>query len=123
MHSWFKTCGAPGSSLVVRLIHGSATVIVTIILLASNALPQSESDRVGMSANELARKVVTNELKFQYDDHGHWMYRLEKRNPGGNRSRKSSRQTMVLLVDPSPLMAIRLTPNSSRRRTNVCRGS
>ncbi len=82
MHSWFKTCGAPGSSLVVRLIHGSATVIVTIILFASNALPQSESDRVGMSANELARKVVTNELKFQYDDHGHWMYRLEKEESG-----------------------------------------
>jgi hypothetical protein len=68
--------------LVVRLIHGSATVIVTIILLGSNALPQSESERVGMSANELARKVITNELKFQYDDHGHWMYRLEKEESG-----------------------------------------
>jgi hypothetical protein len=82
MHSRFKTCGAPGSSLVVRLIHGSATVIVTMILLGSNALPQSESERVGMSANELARKVITNELKFQYDDHGHWMYRLEKEEFG-----------------------------------------
>jgi hypothetical protein len=82
MHSRFKTCGAPGSSLVVRLIHGSATVIATIILLGSNALPQSESERVGMSANELARKVITNELKLQYDDHGHWMYRLEKEESG-----------------------------------------
>ncbi len=82
MHNRFKTGGAPGSSLVVRLIHGSATVIVTIILLGSNALPQSESERVGMSANELARKVITNELKFQYDDHGHWMYRLEKEESG-----------------------------------------
>ena len=82
MPSRFKTCGAPGSSLVVRLIHGSATVLVTIILLGSNALPQSESERVGVSANELARKVITNELKFQYDDHGHWMYRLEKEESG-----------------------------------------
>ena len=82
MHSWFKTCGAPGSSLVVRLIHGSATVLVTIILLGSNALPQSESERVEMSADELARKVITNELKFQYDDHDHWMYRLEKEESG-----------------------------------------
>ena len=82
MQSWFKTCGAARSSLVVRLIHGSATVIVTIILLGSNALPQSESERAGMSANELARKVITNELKFQYDDHGHWMYRLEKEESG-----------------------------------------
>jgi hypothetical protein len=82
MRSCFKTCGAPGSSSVVRLIHGSATVVVTIILLGANALPQSESERVGMSANELVRKVVTNELKFQYDDHGHWMYRLEKEESG-----------------------------------------
>jgi hypothetical protein len=35
-----------------------------------------------MSANELARKVVTNELKFQNEDHGHWMYRLEKEESG-----------------------------------------
>jgi hypothetical protein len=39
----------------------------------------------------LARRVVTNELKFQAEDHGHWMYRLEKSNPGGNRSCKFSR--------------------------------
>src|ERR1700681_4952203 len=83
MYSWFKTGGAPGSSL--RRTHGSATVLVTIILLGSNALPQSESERVGMSANELARKVITNELKFQYDDHGHWMYRLEKDESGRKR--------------------------------------
>src|SRR4029077_4180743 len=61
---------------------GSATVLVTIILLGSNALPQSESERAEMSADELARKVITNELKFQYDDHGHWMYRLEKEESG-----------------------------------------
>jgi hypothetical protein len=35
-----------------------------------------------MSANELARKVVTNELKFQEEDHGRWMYRLEKEESG-----------------------------------------
>jgi hypothetical protein len=56
--------------------------MVTIILLGSNALPQSDSERLGMSANELARKVVTNELKFQDEDHGHWMYRLEKEESG-----------------------------------------
>jgi len=82
MNNWFKTCRALASSLAVRLVHGPATVIVTIILLGSNALPQSDSERLGMSANELARKVVTNELKFQHEDHGHWMYRLEKEESG-----------------------------------------
>jgi hypothetical protein len=82
MFSWFKTCRALASSLPVRLVNGPAIVIVTIVLLASNALPQSESERFGMSANELARKVVTNELKVQHEDHGRWMYRLEKEESG-----------------------------------------
>jgi hypothetical protein len=55
---------------------------VTIILLGLNALPQSDSERLGMSANELARRVVTNELKFQAGDHGHWMYQLQKEENG-----------------------------------------
>ena len=59
-----------------------AIVIVTIILLGSNALSQSDFERLGVSANQLARRVVTNELKFQAEDHGHWMYRLEKEQSG-----------------------------------------
>jgi hypothetical protein len=35
-----------------------------------------------MSANELIRKVVTNEFKSQNEDHDHWMYRLEKEESG-----------------------------------------
>ncbi|MFZ1143098.1 MAG: hypothetical protein WAN76_28290 [Candidatus Sulfotelmatobacter sp.] len=53
---------------------------MTIILLGSTAFPQADSERLGMSANELARKVVTNELKVQNEDLGHWMYRLEKKD-------------------------------------------
>jgi hypothetical protein len=82
MHRWFKTYRAPASSLAVRLIHSPATLIATIVLLASNALAQSDSERLGISANELARRVVTNELKFQDEDHGRWMYRLEKEGSG-----------------------------------------
>src|SRR6202158_5778473 len=82
MQSWFKTCRVLASPSVVRLIHNSATVIATIILLGSSALPQSDSERLGMSANELARKVVANELKVQDKDHVRWMYRLEKEESG-----------------------------------------
>ena len=78
MHSWFRTCRV----LAVKLVRGPATVIVTIMLLGSNALPQSDSERLAVSANELVRKVVTNELKVQDEDHGHWMYRLEKEESG-----------------------------------------
>jgi len=68
--------------LAVRLLHSPATLIVTIILLGSTTLSQSDSGSPGVSANELARKVVTNELKFQNEDLGHWMYRLEKGESG-----------------------------------------
>ena len=82
MHSWFRTRRALASSLAVRLVRCPATVIVSITLLGSNALPQSDSESLGMSANELVRKVVTKELKFQAEDHCHWMYRLEKEESG-----------------------------------------
>jgi hypothetical protein len=67
---------------VVRLIHNFAAVVVTVILVGSIALSQSDSERLGMSAGELARKVVNNELKIQDEDRGHWMYRLEKEESG-----------------------------------------
>jgi hypothetical protein len=62
MHSWFGTRRALASSLAVRLVRGPATVIVSIMLLGSNALPQSDSERLEMSANELVRKVVTMQV-------------------------------------------------------------
>jgi hypothetical protein len=77
MHGWCKTCGVWALSLAARL-RDPTIVIVTIILLAPTALSQSDSDRLGMSANQLARKVVTHELKVQDENHDHWMYRLEK---------------------------------------------
>jgi hypothetical protein len=60
----------------MRQVHSSAAVILAVILLGVPARPQSVlSSQV--SASDLARRVITNELKFQ-DDHTNWMYRLEK---------------------------------------------
>jgi hypothetical protein len=108
MHSWFRTGRALASSLAVRLVRSPATVIVTIILLGSNALPQSDSERLGMSANELARKVVTNELKFQNEDRGHWMYRLEKEESGRKQVQEiletsNGSLSRLLSIDARPL--------------------
>jgi hypothetical protein len=82
MYTQFKTRRSLIWPSTARLIHSPAIVIATVILLASRALPQSDTERLGMSANELARRVVTNELRFQAEDHGHWMYRLEKVESG-----------------------------------------
>lgn len=110
MNNWIKTCCALASSLAVRLVHGPATVIVTTILLGSNALPQSDAERLGMSANELVRRVVTNELKFQDENHGHWMYRLEKEESGRKQVQEiletsNGSLSRLLSIDGHPLDA------------------
>ena len=80
MHSWFKTCHALAPSLAVRLTRSSVALTLTIILLGVPARPQSVPSGP-VSANDLARRVVTNELNFQ-DNHTNWMYRLEKEQYG-----------------------------------------
>lgn len=45
-----------------------------------------------MSAVDLARNVVTNELKVQDEEHRHWMYRLDKEEYG-------RKQTLEILGD------------------------
>jgi hypothetical protein len=111
------------SSFAVRPVHCPATVLVTIILLGLNALPyalpQSDSQRLGMSANELVRRVVANELKSQADDHGHWMYRLEKEESGRKQVQEiletnNGSFTRLLSIDGRPLDA-RQQQRESRR--------
>jgi hypothetical protein len=63
-----------------------------------------------MSANELARKVVTNELKIQNEDHGHWMYRLEKEESGRKQVQEiletnNGSLSRLLSIDGHPLGA------------------
>ena len=79
MNSRAKTYPVLSREPVMRLGRSTAAVFVSVILLGPATLPQSDSVSRGISANELARKVVTNELKSEDEDHGYWMYRLEER--------------------------------------------
>jgi len=63
-----------------------------------------------MSANELARKVVTKELKVQNENLGHWMYRLEKEESGRKQGQvivetKDGSLSRLLSIDGRPLNA------------------
>jgi hypothetical protein len=64
----------------MRHVLSSAAITLAIILIGiparSQSVPSSQA-----TANDLARRVITNELKFQ-DDHTNWMYRLEKEEYG-----------------------------------------
>jgi hypothetical protein len=106
MHSWFKTCDGLASSLRVRLIHSSVALTLTIILLGVPAHPQFiPSSQV--LADDLARRVVTNELNFQ-DDHTNWMYRLEKEQYGKKQveeiveTKEGSLSRLLLYKRPAP---------------------
>ncbi len=62
-----------------------------------------------MSANDLARRVVTNELKFQDEDHDHWTFRQEKKDESGRKQVSSIVETKdgvlsrLLSIDGRPL--------------------
>ena len=110
MHTWFKTCLTVALPLTVRLINGLAAVVVAVILLGSNALSQSDSVRFEISAADLARKVVTNELKIQNEQQGHWMYRLEKEASGRKQVQEiletsNGPLSQLLSIDGHPLDA------------------
>ncbi len=65
-------------ALDVRIVSG----LVAVILFAPNAVSQTGSLNAETGAVDLARKVVTNELRIQDEEQSHWMYRLEKEEDG-----------------------------------------
>lgn len=124
MHTWFKTCRTLASPLAVRIVSGHAAVIVTIILLASNALSQSDSVKIGMSAVDLAQQVVTNELKVQNEEHSHWMYRLEKDESGRKQAQEiletnNGSLSQLLSTDGHPLDAKQQRKENQRMQNLV----
>jgi hypothetical protein len=92
---------------------------LTVVLLVVPAHPQSvPSSQV--SANELAQRVVTNELNFQ-DDHSNWMYRLEKEQYGKKQveeiiETKNGSLSRLLSINDRPLTAKQQSEEDQRVR-------
>jgi len=92
----------------MRQVHSTAAFTLAIILLGVPASPQSVPSSP-LSANDLARRVITNELKFQ-DDHTNWMYRLEKEQYGKKQVKeiietKEGSLSRLLSINDQPLTA------------------
>jgi hypothetical protein len=124
MNEWIKACCALTSTSVVRMTNNPATVIAAIILIGSNAFSQSDPQRLGLSANDLARKVVTNELKLQDEDHSRWMYRLEKEESGAKQTQEiletnDGSLSRLLSIDGHPLTAKQEQKENQRMQTLV----
>jgi hypothetical protein len=58
------------------------------LLLAIVAFAQSTHPDGSLSANELARAVVVNELKVQDGNHSRWMYRVDKEEQGKKKAKE-----------------------------------
>jgi len=54
----------------------------------ASAFGQSAPAGLEVSANDLVRAVVANELKFQDGSHGRWMYRVEREEQGKKKTRE-----------------------------------
>ena len=96
------------AGMVRRLLRSSAAFALAIIPLGVPARPQSTPSSQ-VSANDLARRVITNELKFQ-DDHTNWMYRLEKDQYGKKQveeiiETKEGSLSRLLSINDLPLTA------------------
>src|ERR1700730_844054 len=92
----------------MRQAHRSAAFTLAIVLLVVPASPQSVPSGQG-SANDLAQRVITKELKFQ-NDHTNWMYRLEREQYGKKRveeiiETKEGSLGRLLSINDSPLTA------------------
>src|ERR1700731_1293688 len=92
----------------MRQVPSSAAFTVAIILLVISASPQSVPNSQA-SANDLARRVIANELKFQ-DDHTNWMYRLEREQDGKKQVQeiietKEGSLSRLLSINDRPLTA------------------
>src|ERR1039457_325867 len=108
MNHWIKTCCVRTSPSGVRLIHSPVPVALAIILLSVPARPQPVSGSQ-VSANDLAQRVITNELNFQ-GDHTNWMYRLEKEQSGKKEveeiiETKEGSLSRLLSINDRPLSA------------------
>ena len=119
MHSWFKTRHPLRSSLPVRMIHRPVALTLTIIFFGVLAYSQSVPSSL-VSANDLAQRVVTNELNFQ-DDHSNWMYRLEKEQYGKKQveeiiETKNGSLSRLLSINDRPLTTKQQSEEDQRVR-------
>jgi hypothetical protein len=63
------------------------------------AFSQSASTDRAISANDLARAVVANELKAQDGSHSRWIYRLDSEEQGKKKAKEVVQASRVLSTD------------------------
>jgi hypothetical protein len=78
---------------LVRITAQLFVAAITVLVLSVPALPQSAPANDRISAGDLLRKVVNEELNDQRNDHSHWMYEVK--------SEESGKEKVKLVVESS----------------------
>jgi hypothetical protein len=77
-----KSNGGPSQARLRRMALLDRRRAITVGFLLSGLILRPQPVCAELSANELLRKVVDNELKAQMQDHSHWMYLRRTEMPG-----------------------------------------
>jgi hypothetical protein len=99
-----------GEAMSLRLL-GKCTLAGLIALLPiAAAFTQSGASGPAISANDLVRAVVANELKSQDGSHGRWMYRVDREQQGKKKVKEVVQTAQgsldrLVAVDGQPLNA------------------
>ena len=108
-----------------RFLERCALSGLLALLLIRIAFSQSHSARPAISANDLVRAVVANELKPQDENHVRWIYRVEREEEGKKKTKEvvqtgQGSLDQLLAVDERPLN-VKAQQDESERIRNLVR--
>jgi hypothetical protein len=97
-------CTFPSPRLLLPLKH----LVAVFVFFVPLAFPQAQPDR-NLSANELVRRVIANELRMQDQDHTRWMYEVETAKAAVKETKavagtKDGTVTLLVARNGQPLM-------------------
>src|SRR5213595_3121980 len=61
----------------------AAAVSILVLVICFASTQRTDGQASGVSANELARRILMNELEAEQRDQSHWSFRLETQKPNG----------------------------------------
>lgn len=85
-----------------------SAVSILLLLVGSSGSLCADQSNDSVSANDLLRRVVTNEVRCQEQDHSRWKFQTSSQTPGQNRKKevivtKDGEIDVLLAVDGRPL--------------------
>ena len=99
-----------GAVTSFRFLERCAFLVLLALLPIGTVFSQSTSARPAISANDLVRAVVANELKDQGESRGRWMYRVDKEEQNQQKTKEvvqtgQGSLERLVAIDGQPLNA------------------